>query len=86
MNKKKATKEKPTTFAQLFRLKKESEKASELAAKKKSEYMSLLRRSAHLDKQIASVGNRSWYVSIHIPDERRWYDDPNITFSPIVKP
>lgn len=86
MKKNKTTKEKPTTFAQLFRLKKESEKASELAAKKKAEYMSLLRRSKHLDKQIASVGNRSWYVSIHIPDERSWYNDPNITFSQIIKP
>jgi hypothetical protein len=79
-------KQKPVSFNQIFKAKKAYEKASELKDKTHKEYMSILTNSEHLNKKVATVGSRSWYVTIDIdsdgPYSRR---DPRIFFNPIEK-
>lgn len=81
----KIKKEKPTTFNQIFKAKKAYEKASELKHKAYKEYMSLISKSEHLNKKIATVGNRSWYVTVDIDSSNYFKRDPKIYFSPIQK-
>lgn len=86
-NKIKASKkEKPISFNQIFKAKKAYEKASEMRDKTHKEYMDILRKSEHLNNKVATVGSRSWYVTIDI-DKSRYgtLRDPRIYFSPIEK-
>jgi len=78
-------KEKPTSFNQIFKAKKAYEKASELKDKAYKEYMNILSKSEHLDKKVATVGSRSWYVTIDIDSSKYIKRDPKIYFSPIEK-
>ena len=79
-------KEKLTSFNQIFKAKKAYEKASEMKDKAHKEYMNILSKSEHLDKKIATVGNRSWYVTIDIDSNSSYIRrDPKIYFSPIEK-
>ena len=82
----KLKKEKPISFNQIFKVKKAYEKASELKDKTYKEYMNILNKSEHLNKKIATVGSRSWYVTIDIDTDTRYIKrDPKIYFSPIQK-
>ena len=82
----KIKKEKPISFNQIFKLKKAYEKASELKDKTYKEYINILNKSEHLNKKVASVGNRSWYVTIDIDSHAPYFRrDPKIYFSPIQK-
>lgn len=86
MKQAKSKKEKLTSFNQIFKAKKAYEKASELKDKTYKEYMNILSKSEHLDKKIATVGNRSWYVTIDIDSNSSYIRrDPKIYFSPIEK-
>ncbi len=79
-------KEKPVSFNQIFKAKKAYEKAEELKNKAYKEYMHLLRKSEHLNKKVATIGSRSWYVTIDIPSSNYYINsDPKIYFSPIEK-
>jgi hypothetical protein len=82
----KIKKEKPVSFNQIFKLKKAYEKASELKDETYKNYMNILSKSEHLNKKIATVGRRSWYVTIDIDTDARYFKrDPKIYFSPIEK-
>ena len=86
MKNSKIKKEKIVSFNQIFKAKKAYEKASELKDKTYKEYMNILTKSEHLNKKIATVGNRSWYVTIDIDSNSPYYRrDPKIFFSPIEK-
>ena len=47
--------------------------------------MNILTKSEHLNKKVATVGNRSWYVTIDIDSSNYFKRDPKIYFSPIEK-
>jgi hypothetical protein len=82
----KSKKDKPVSFNQIFKAKKAYEKASELKNKTYKDYMNILNKSEHLNKKIATVGSRSWYVTIEIDTDSRYFKrDPKIYFSPIEK-
>ena len=82
----KLKKEKPISFNQIFKAKKAYEEASELKDKTYKQYMNILNKSEHLNKKIATVGSRSWYVTIDIDTDTRYIKrDPKIYFSPIQK-
>jgi hypothetical protein len=49
------------------------------------EYMNILSKSEHLNKKVATVGSRSWYVTIDIDSSLYIKRDPKIYFSPIEK-
>lgn len=84
--KKETKKEKSVTFNQIFKAKKEYEKAIALKNKTYKEYMDILNKSEHLDKKIAKVGNNSWYVTIEIDHINRLAKrEPIIHFQPIKK-
>jgi len=85
MKQAKPKKEKLTSFNQIFKAKKAYEKASELKDKAHKEYMSILSKSEHLNKKVATVGSRSWYVTIDIDSSNYFKRDPKIYFSPIEK-
>jgi hypothetical protein len=85
MKNSKIKKEKIVSFNQIFKAKKAYEKASELKDKTYKEYMNILTKSEHLNKKIATVGNRSWYVTIDIDSSNYCRRDPKIYFSPIEK-
>lgn len=78
-------KEKPVSFNQIFKAKKAYEKASEIKDKAHKDYMNILSKSEHLNKKVATVGNRSWYVTIDIDSSLYIKRDPKIYFSPIEK-
>ena len=78
-------KEKPISFNQIFKAKKAYEKASELKDKAYNDYINLISKSEHLNKKIATVGSRSWYVTIDIDSSNYCRRDPKIYFSPIQK-
>ena len=79
-------KEKPVSFNRIFKAKKAYEKASEMKDKAHKEYMNILSKSEHLNKKVATLGNRSWYVTIDIDTDARYFKrDPKIYFSPIEK-
>jgi hypothetical protein len=85
-NIKASKKEKPVSFNQIFKAKKAYEKASEMKDKAHKEYMNILSKSEHLNKKIATVGSRSWYVTIDIDSNSHYIRrDPKIYFSPIEK-
>ena len=82
----KLKKENPISFNQIFKLKKAYEKANELKNKAYKDYMNILNKSEHLNKKIATVGSRSWYVTIDIDTDSRYFKrDPKIYFNPIQK-
>ena len=85
MKNSKIKKEKIVSFNQIFKAKKAYEKASELKDKTYKEYMNILTKSEHLNKKIATVGSRSWYVTIDIDSSNYCRRDPKIYFSPIEK-
>lgn len=85
MKNSKIKKEKIVSFNQIFKAKKAYEKASELKDKTYKDYMNILTKSEHLNKKIATVGSRSWYVTIDIDSSNYCRRDPKIYFSPIEK-
>lgn len=86
MKQSKLKKENPISFNQIFKAKKSYEEASKLKDEKYKNYMNILSKSEHLNKKIATVGCRSWYVTIDIDTDSRYFRrDPKIYFSPIQK-